>query len=219
MTPRPQRARCTLTRRESVGPAGSFTVLVVTALALSGLLALLPAPATASVPSVAGAALTATSTSAARFGTADDLQAARQQAEHLRARLAMLRAREDWTNERLAYVQGKLGDAATRSVSAEQELAVLQGVDLQASADLAHRVRAIEQSGGVMALYVEAWDGSTFGDVASNIASLDAVIGLDADNASQATADITQAALLQRTVGGNHRRARQTRRTRSPACR
>jgi cell wall-associated NlpC family hydrolase len=201
MIPRPQRARCTLLPRESVdrpNAAAVFAILFAAALLLSPLLVLVPAPAAASVPS--STALTAHSASTARFGTGDDLLAARHEAEQLRARLVMLRSREDWTNERLAYVQGMLADAATRSVSAEQELAVLQGVDLQASADLAHRVRAIEQSGGVMALYAEAWDGSTFGDVASNIASLDAVIGLDADSAAQATSDITEAALLQQRL-------------------
>jgi cell wall-associated NlpC family hydrolase len=134
---------------------------------------------------------------APRFDTESDLGDAEDRAERLRARLALLQARVEWTNERLAYVRGQLAEAATRSVTAEQRLAQLQGIDAAAAADLAHRVRAIEQSGGPVALYSQALSGASITDVASNLAALNAVLGADLAVASDAQGAAAQAATWQ----------------------
>ena len=127
----------------------------------------------------------------------DTLSAARSRAERLRATVALLQARADWTNERLAYVRGQLAAAESRSVTAEQQLTVLEAAGADAHAVLAHRVRAIEQSGGTMALYTQALDGSSITEIASNIAALNAVLGTDAAAASDASDAAAQAAALQ----------------------
>ena len=126
--------------------------------------------------------------------TEGKLSAARHRAEQLRASLALLRAKADWTNERLAYARDQLASAASRSVSAEQQLATLEAVDSDADAALAYRVRAIEQSGGTFALYSQALDGSTLTDIVSNLAALNAVLGTDlaaASDAGDAAAEAT----------------------------
>lgn len=137
------------------------------------------------------------SASQAAPDTKSKLAAAEAHAEHLRASLAELRARADWTNERLAYARSQLAAAASRSISVEQEHDELVAADQAANADLAHRVRAIDQSGGTMALYAQAWTGSSITDVTSNLAALSSVLGTLSGSAADAADAAAQAAATQ----------------------
>jgi len=133
--------------------------------------------------------------SAQRTGpdTQTQLSAAQTRAEQLRSQLALLRARSDWTNERLGVVRDELASATSRSVSSDQQLAAVQSANLDATATLARRVRAIEQSGGPMALYSQAIDGSSLTDIVSNVAALNAVLGTDAAAAAGTAAATVKA--------------------------
>lgn len=122
------------------------------------------------------------------------LSAAQAQAEKLRSTLAELRAKEDWTNERLAYAQQQLAGATSQSISADQHEDNLADAAAEAAADLAHRVRAIDQSGGAAALYTEAWTGTSITDVTSNLAALNAVLGTFSTTADVAVDATTTAA-------------------------
>lgn len=118
-----------------------------------------------------------------------DLDTVKARAEALRAELEGLRARAEWTRERLAQARGELARATVSVIEADQQLAELQGATTQADIDLAHRVRAIEQSGGAIALYSQALDASAITDVTSNVAALNAVLTTDivrVDDAEQA---------------------------------
>ena len=132
--------------------------------------------------------------------TQSDLQTARARAERVEARLSLLEARQEWTNERLAYARERLAEAAGSSIDAQQQLDALTGVSVEASADLAHRVRAIEQSGGAMVLYSEALTGSSITDVASNLASLNAILGTDHAAEQDAFTAVDEATALQQRL-------------------
>lgn len=108
--------------------------------------------------------------------TTPDVNVLQQQADELRERLRVLQGKADWTSERLAYARDRLAEATTSAITADEQLQTLQGYTTQASLDLAHRVRAIEQSGGVNALYSQALDASEITDVTSNVAALNAVL-------------------------------------------
>lgn len=132
--------------------------------------------------------------------TQSQLRAAHDRAQALRAHLDQLRARQEWANERLAYVRGELAAAASRATFAEQQLDDLRTADAAADAAIAHRVRAIEQSGGVAPLYADALDGTSLSDVVATIATLQSVMAYD-DAAHEATSDaVTQAAALQQRL-------------------
>ena len=123
----------------------------------------------------------------------------------------MLRSREAWTNERLAYVQGMLADAATRSVYARAGTRRATGcqppsIRRPRSSSTCHRT--VRRRHGALRRSV---DGSTFGDVASNIASLDAVIGLRRRRRITGHRRHHRGSVAAATTGRNHRRARQTR--------
>jgi cell wall-associated NlpC family hydrolase len=108
--------------------------------------------------------------------TAPDLDALQQRAEALRQQLHQLQGRSEWTQERLAYARNRLAAATSSAIVADEQLQTLQGYTTEASLDLAYRVRAIEQSGGVPALYSQAIDADEITDVTSNVAALDAVL-------------------------------------------
>jgi cell wall-associated NlpC family hydrolase len=128
--------------------------------------------------------------------TAPDLGALQRQADTLRDRLHVLQGKADWTQERLAYAKDQLAEATSSAITADEQLQALQGYHTQASLDLAYRVRAIEQSGGVPALYSQALDASAITDVTSNVAALNAVLTttvmdvVDAGSAAQEQAAI-----------------------------
>lgn len=111
--------------------------------------------------------------------TSPDLDSVRARAEALRDQLANLRDRADWTEERLAYARDQLAAAASNAITADQQLAALQGADTAAQIDIAHRVRAIEQSGGAAALYSQAFNADAITDVTSNVAALNGVLATD----------------------------------------
>jgi cell wall-associated NlpC family hydrolase len=115
-----------------------------------------------------------------------DVSALEQKAEALRDRLHQLEARAAWTEERLAYARDQLTAATTSAVTADEQLDTLNGYSTQAGVDLAHRVRAIEQSGGAAALYTQALDADALADVTSNVAALHAVLSTDVVNAADA---------------------------------
>ena len=118
-----------------------------------------------------------------------DLDTLEARAAALRTELEGLRARAEWTQERLAQARGELARTTVSAIEADQQLAGLQGASTQADIDLAHRVRAIEQSGGAVALYSQALDASEITDVTSNMAALNAVLTTDivrVDDAEQA---------------------------------
>ena len=123
------------------------------------------------------AAVLVTTPGSANADTQSDLQSARVQAERVSARLALLEAKQEWTNERLAYAREQLAAAVGSSVTVQEQLDELTGASADASAELAHRVRAIEQSGGPMALYSQALTGTSIAEVASNLAALNALLG------------------------------------------
>jgi cell wall-associated NlpC family hydrolase len=107
-------------------------------------------------------------------------------AGRLRDQLQKLKARAAWTEERLAYARDQLAAATTSAVSADQQLDVLRGANTDAQLDIAHRVRAIEQSGGAAALYSQAFDAAALTDITSNVASLNAVLATDLVRAADA---------------------------------
>ena len=118
--------------------------------------------------------------------TAPDLESLQGQADALRAQLDDLRARAEWTEERLANAREQLAAAASHEITADEQLATLQGVSTAADIDIAHRVRAIEQSGGAAALYTQALDADAITDVTSNVAALNGVLATDLVRASDA---------------------------------
>jgi cell wall-associated NlpC family hydrolase len=117
-----------------------------------------------------------------------DIGSLQQRADALHARLQRLQGQAEWTQERLAYARGKLAEATTTAISADEQLQTLQGYSTQASIDLAHRVRAIEQSGGAPALYSQALDADAITDVTSNVAALNAVLTIDVVNVADTAA-------------------------------
>jgi cell wall-associated NlpC family hydrolase len=135
--------------------------------------------------------------------TAPELESARAKADALQARLEALQDRVDWTQERLAYALDQLAEATSRAVTADQQLATLQGVSSTAEIDIAHRVRAIEQSGGAAALFTQALDADAITDVASNVAALNGVLATDvvrASDAETASAQMAQVRLDLATI-------------------
>ena len=162
----------------------SVSVLVGIALSLT---LLVPASPTAAAPRSTTnpvAAQSSAITSGVRL--TPDLSALEQRAEALRARLRELEARAAWAEERLAYARDQLAVATTSAVTADEQLDTLSGYRTAASVDLAHRVRAIEQSGGAAALYSEAIDADAITDVTSNVAALHAVLSTGIVNAANA---------------------------------
>jgi len=107
---------------------------------------------------------------------ATDVDALQQEAATLRERLQTLRGKADWTQERLADARDQLAAATNNAITAEEQLQTLRGYSTQATLDLTYRVRAIEQSGGVSALYTQALDADQITDVTSNMAALNAVL-------------------------------------------
>lgn len=126
--------------------------------------------------------------------TSPTIDSVRADAESLRAELTGLRDRAEWTAERLAYARGQLAAATSTAVSADEQLAVLQGADNAAELDIAQRVRAIEQSGGAAALYSQAIDADALSDVASNVAALSGVLSTDITRALDAATASAQMA-------------------------
>lgn len=115
-----------------------------------------------------------------------DVDALEGRAERLRAELDELEARSAWTAERLAYARDQLAVATSSAITADQQLDALNGATTDAQIDIAHRVRAIEQSGGAAALYSQAFDAEALTDVTSNVASLNAVLSTDVVRAADA---------------------------------
>jgi cell wall-associated NlpC family hydrolase len=127
--------------------------------------------------------------------TSPDIDSVRARAEALREQLAGLRDRAEWTAERLADARGQLAAATTSAVTADQQLANLQGASSAAEIDIAHRVRAIEQSGGAAALFSQALEADQITDVTSNVAALNGVLTTDlvrADDSEAAAAQMAQ---------------------------
>lgn len=172
----PPRDAAVTTGRGTVGRCALLVVLLVTSVAWN-------APSAAAAPPPAIAALPRST---------PDLDTLTARADALRSELEGLQARAEWTQERLAQARDALASATVSAVEADQQLAALQGATTEAEVDLAHRVRAIEQSGGAAALYSQAIDASTLTDVASNVAALDAVLSTDVVNVE----DAAQAQLL-----------------------
>lgn len=179
-----------------------FARLVLAGCIVTSVAVLNSGPAIAAPP-VAQSPRTLTTLIAAlgvRTDAPQELAEAHARAERLRAQLANVEARDDWVNERLGYARDLLAEASTRSVSAEQQFAALEQQELVTSADLVQRVRAIEQSGGPMALYSQVWTGASITEVAGNLAALEAVLGDDAAAAASSLDEATQAAALQRRL-------------------
>ncbi|HEX5017312.1 MAG TPA: NlpC/P60 family protein [Actinomycetes bacterium] len=142
-----------------------------------------------------------------------DVDALEQRADALRDRLHRLDAKADWTHERLAYAQDQLAQATTTSISADEQLQELQGYTTEADLDLLDRVKAIEQSGGTVALYSQALNADAITDVTSNVAALEAVLTTDVVNANDAAEARDQMALVRdRLHATADERARLTRR-------
>jgi cell wall-associated NlpC family hydrolase len=129
-----------------------------------------------------------------------DVDALQQEADALRERLQRLQGEADWTRERLAYARDRLAEATTSAITADEQLQTLQGYTTQATLDLAHRVRAIEQSGGVSALYTQALDADEITDVTSNVAALNAVLTLGIVGVADAAAARDQQLVVHRRL-------------------
>ena len=155
-------------------------------------------PRSAALPTVANP--TAVGTMNATVRHTPDLSTLEQSAEALRNRLHELEARAAWTEERLAYARDQLTAVTTSAVTADEQLDTLSGYSTQASIDLAHRVRAIEQSGGAAALYSEALDANAITDVTSNVAALHAVLSTDIVNAANAADAHSEMAVVQQRL-------------------
>ena len=124
--------------------------------------------------------------------TSPDIDSVRARAVALREQLASLRDRAEWTAERLADARGQLAAATTSAITADQQLANLQGASSAAEIDIAHRVRAIEQSGGAAALFSQALEADEITDVTSNVAALNGVLTTDLVRADDSEAAATQ---------------------------
>jgi cell wall-associated NlpC family hydrolase len=164
-------------------------VTLRTAIAVSAALAL-----TLLVPGVPAQAASSTA-HVFDLRTSPDIDSVRARAEALREQLANLEDRAEWTAERLAEARGQLAAATTSAVSADEQLATLQGANTTAQTDIAHRVRAIEQSGGAAALFSQALNADEITDVTSNVAALDGVLATDvvrADDSAAAAAEMAR---------------------------
>ncbi|MEO8106454.1 MAG: NlpC/P60 family protein [Actinomycetes bacterium] len=118
--------------------------------------------------------------------TAPSIDSLHDRADDLRRQLEDLRDRAAWTDERLAYARDQLAAATSNSITADEQLATLQGTSSAAESDIAHRVRAIEQSGGAAALFTQAIDADAITDVTSNVAALNGVLDTDLVRAADA---------------------------------
>ncbi|MCZ3387979.1 MAG: NlpC/P60 family protein [Actinomycetia bacterium] len=128
--------------------------------------------------------------------TSPNIDSVRARAETLHEQLAGLQDRAEWTAERLADARGQLAAATTSVVSADQQLAALKGADSTAQIDIAHRVRAIEQSGGAAALFSQALNADEIADVTSNVAALNGVLATDLVRATDTAEAAAQTALV-----------------------
>lgn len=128
--------------------------------------------------------------------TSPDIDSVWARAEALREQLTGLRDRAEWTAERLADARDQLAAATTSAVSADQQLAALQGASSTTQIDIAHRVRAIEQSGGAAALFSQALNADEITDVTSNVAALDGVLTTDLIRATDTAEAADQMALV-----------------------
>ena len=142
---------------------------------IAAFLALMPSPVTAAPPPTVLAPR-----------TQPDLSTLEGRAEALRDQLDLLEARKAAIQERLAYARDQMSAATSSELTAEEQLASLEGVSDDAAVDLANRVRAIEQSGGAVALYSQALDASAITDVTSNVAALNSVLTSDLVEAEDA---------------------------------
>ena len=111
------------------------------------------------------------------------------------------RPEPDWTDERLAYARDQLAAATSSARHRRTTAGHAAGREHAAEIDIAHRVRAIEQSGGAAALYSQALDADAITDVTSNVAALNGVLATDLIRA-----DDTQAASAQ--MANSSRQAR-----------
>ena len=116
---------------------------------------------------------------AAAIHSTPDVTTLRARAEALHQQLGALRGQQEWTREHLADARTRLDAVTSQSITADEELATLQGASNDAEIDIAHRVRAIEQSGGAAALFTQALDANAITDVASNVAALNGVLTTD----------------------------------------
>jgi peptidoglycan DL-endopeptidase CwlO len=115
-----------------------------------------------------------------------DVDSLEGRADRLRAELDEIEARAAWTQERLAHARDQLAVATSSAITVDEQLDALNGASTDAQIDIAHRVRAIEQSGGAAALYSQALDATALTDVTSNVASLNAVLSTDVVRAADA---------------------------------
>ncbi len=115
-----------------------------------------------------------------------DVDSLEGRADRLRAELEEVQARVAWTEERLAHARDQLAVATSSAITVDEQLDALNGASTDAQIDIAHRVRAIEQSGGAAALYSQALDAAALTDVTSNVASLNAVLSTDVVRAADA---------------------------------
>ena len=186
-------------RRASVIGASVIGGVALSLTVLSPASPLAASPRSAALPTVANPTAVGNPMNATVRHT-PDLSTLEQSAEALRNRLRELEARAAWTEERLAYARDQLAAATTSAVTADEQLDTLSGYSTQASIDLAHRVRAIEQSGGAAALYSEALDANAITDVTSNVAALHAVLSTDIVNAANAADAHSEMAVVQQRL-------------------
>ena len=133
-----------------------------------------------------------TAVPAAHADPLGDLSQARSQAASLRAQLDLLDAKQERAGERLAETRDLLAEAAQRSVSAEERLAVLSGDRDAAALAAAQRVRDVYRMGGALGVYGSVLSADTPADLASRYAAVQSVLQGDAATVSDADQTVVQ---------------------------
>lgn len=170
-----------LTRRSAAGARPALTVLVVAALAGTGLIGIQTAgPAYAAAgrgAAVVGASSVGGSSRPATGPT--PLRGAQAQARELRLSVDRLRVQAEQAAEAYDAADALLGQVVTEHLSAQRDLDAATANAGRQDRTAAERVRALYKSGGVPALYATVLQGGDISDVLSRMQSVNAVLTED----------------------------------------
>jgi len=169
-----------LTRRSAARARPALTVLVVAALAGTGLIGIQtagPAYAAAGRGAVVGASSVGGSSRPATGPT--PLRGAQAQARELRLSVDRLRVQAEQAAEAYDAADALLGQVVTEHLSAQRDLDAATANAGRQDRTAAERVRALYKSGGAPALYATVLQGGDISDVLSRMQSVNAVLTED----------------------------------------
>jgi len=169
-----------LTRRSAARAQPALTVLVVAALAGTGLIGIQtagPAYAAAGRGAVVGASPLGGSSRPATGPT--PLRGAQAQARELRLSVDRLRVQAEQAAEAYDAADALLGQAVTEHLSAQRDLDAATANAGRQDRTAAERIRALYKSGGAPALYATVLQGGDISDVLSRMQSVNAVLTED----------------------------------------